>query len=65
MKIQIDPDRCQGHARCLEDAPEVFGYDDETSQARLLDITSVDVEVDAVLRAVEGCPESAISVVND
>src|ERR1700678_1734895 len=27
--IQIDPERCQGHGRCYDLAPDLFGADDE------------------------------------
>ena len=29
MKVQIDPERCQGHGRCYDLAPGLFGDDDE------------------------------------
>ena len=29
MKVIVDPDRCEGHARCVELAPEVFALDDD------------------------------------
>ena len=29
MRIEIDFDLCQGHAMCVEEAPEVFHVDDE------------------------------------
>ena len=28
MKVTVDPDRCQGHARCWEICPEVFSLDE-------------------------------------
>ena len=27
MKIRVDPDKCQGHARCYGLAPEIFDVD--------------------------------------
>ena len=29
MKVRIDPDKCQGHGRCYDLAPEVFTDDEE------------------------------------
>ena len=29
MKIRIDSERCQGHGRCYDLAPGLFGDDDE------------------------------------
>ncbi len=29
MKVQIDSGRCQGHGRCYDLAPGLFGDDDE------------------------------------
>ena len=28
MKLRVDPDKCQGHARCYGLAPEIFDVDD-------------------------------------
>jgi len=29
VKIRIDPERCQGHGRCYDLAPDLFGDDEE------------------------------------
>ena len=29
MKVQISSERCQGHGRCYDLAPDLFGEDDE------------------------------------
>jgi ferredoxin len=62
MQVEIDTNRCEGHARCLECAPEVFGYDDVTNQAYLLEDADPDAHADAVREAAIGCPELAITV---
>lgn len=61
QKVVVDTERCQGHARCLLDAPDVFGYDDVTNNASLL--PDADLERDRALidLAIAGCPEAAIS----
>ncbi len=61
MKVSVDPDLCQGHARCWEICPEVFSLDEEGHSQVLAD------EVPAGLQALAGkaaanCPERAISV---
>ena len=62
MKVQIDPERCQGHGRCYDLAPNLFGDDEEGYGQVLGDGTvSPDQERDARL-AVVNCPEHAIEV---
>ena len=62
MKVQIDPERCQGHGRCYDLAPDLFGDDEEGYGQVLGDGTvSPDAEHNARL-AVVNCPEHAIEV---
>jgi ferredoxin len=62
MKVQIDADRCQGHGRCYDLAPEIFGDDDEGYAILLGDgVVPPGKEEDARL-AVANCPEAAIEV---
>ena len=62
MKVQIDAERCQGHGRCYDLAPGLFGDDDEGYGQVLGDGTvPPDQEKDARLAAVN-CPERAIEV---
>ena len=61
LRVVVDDERCVGHGRCYEIAPEVFG-DDEYGHCVLL-VTAVGPDQrDAVLRAEQNCPEQAISV---
>ena len=61
MKVTVDPDRCEGHARCWELCPEVFALDDG-GHAVVTD-TDVPDELTAKAReAAENCPERAITV---
>jgi|HubBroStandDraft_5_1064220.scaffolds.fasta_scaffold75670_2 ferredoxin len=62
MRVEIDSARCQGHARCMENAPDVFGYDDVTNIAFVLPDADLDAHRAAIMQAAQGCPESAISV---
>ena len=60
MKVQINADRCQGHGRCYDLAPELFGEDDEGYGTVLGDgVVPADAE-DLARRAAANCPERAI-----
>ncbi len=61
MKASVDPDRCQGHARCWEICPEVFDLDDEGHASVIVDVVPLELE-DKARQAVVNCPERAISV---
>lgn len=65
MKVRIDSARCQGHGRCYDLVPGLFGDDDE-GYGTVLDDGTVpsDSERDARL-AVANCPERAIELVED
>ena len=61
MKVAVDTEACQGHARCWEICPEVFSLDDEGySQVRTDEVPPA-LE-DKVREAVANCPERAISL---
>ena len=63
MKIQIDPERCQGHGRCYDLAPNLFG-DDEEGYGQVLGDGTVSPEQEREARlAVVNCPEHAIEVI--
>ena len=65
MKVQIDPERCQGHGRCYDLAPELFGDDDEGYGMVLGDGTvPPSKEHDAHLAALN-CPERAIELLEE
>jgi ferredoxin len=62
VKVQIDSGRCQGHGRCYDLAPGLFGDDDEGYGTVLGDgVVPPGQEQDARL-AVNNCPEHAIEV---
>jgi ferredoxin len=65
MKVQIDQQRCRGHARCLDIAPDAFDFIDEEDRAFVVADGVSRTDVDALLEAQEECPEQAISVEND
>ena len=60
MKVEIDPERCQGHGRCYDLAAGLFGEDDEGYGQVLGDGTvAAESEHDARVAAAN-CPERAI-----
>ncbi len=62
VKVQIDPERCQGHGRCYDLAPDLFVDDEEGyGQVRGDGTVAPDQERHAQL-AVVNCPEHAIEV---
>jgi ferredoxin len=65
VKLQISPDLCQGHGRCYDLAPDLFGDDEEGFGQVLGDgIVPPDKERDARL-AVANCPERAIELLEE
>lgn len=64
MRVQVDPDRCHGHARCLALAEAYFDYGDEDGLAVAADRDIAPEDVDAITAAVNSCPERAISIVD-
>jgi ferredoxin len=60
VRIRVDPDKCQGHARCYSLAPELFQVDDYGYSSVLGDgEVAPDLEAKARL-AIANCPEFAI-----
>jgi ferredoxin len=65
MKLQINSDVCQGHGRCYDLAPGLFGEDEEGFGQVLGDgIVPADKEREARL-AVANCPERAIELLEE
>lgn len=63
MKVQIDSRCCQGHGRCYELVPCLFG-DDEEGYGRVLgDGTVAPGQEHDARRAAANCPERAIEIV--
>jgi ferredoxin len=61
MNVAVDPDRCQGHARCWEICPEVFSLDDEGHGVAPAGEVPAGLEAE-VRKAAGNCPERAITV---
>ena len=65
MRVQIDSDKFQGHVRCYDLAPDLFG-EDEDGYGTVLGNGAVppDREGDAEL-AIANCPEQAIGALEE
>ncbi len=61
MRVTIDEERCQGHGRCVLLCPEVFDADEIGHGVVKEPSIGTDL-VAAVGRAVQNCPERAITV---
>jgi ferredoxin len=64
MRIRVDPDKCQGHARCFALAPELFAVDDYGQASVIVDQVPPALTDQAEL-AIANCPEYAIEVVRE
>jgi len=65
MKVQINPELCQGHGRCYDLAPDLFGADDEGyGQVLGEGVVPQEAKHDADL-AVLNCPEQAIELLEE
>ena len=60
MKLTIDAALCQGHGRCYDLAPSLFGDDDEGYGKVLGDGVVPPSAIDEARRSVLNCPEQAI-----
>lgn len=59
-KIVIDTDECLSCESCAEICPEVFGYDEETEKAYLIE--GYDPDADCVEEAIASCPAECIEL---
>jgi ferredoxin len=63
VKVAVDQDKCQGHARCYALVPELFSVDDY-GMSSVLGEGLVPPELEDRARlAIANCPEFAISEV--
>jgi ferredoxin len=60
VKIRVDRDLCQGHAACVQEAPEVFALDAATSQVVVANESPDESQRAAVKAAVKYCPTRAL-----
>lgn len=62
MKVQISSERCQGHGRCYDLAPDLFTEDEEGYGTVVGDGTVPPALEDQARLAVANCPERAIDL---
>jgi ferredoxin len=62
MKVKVDSERCQGHARCAALAPELFALDALGNAHAVGDGTVPVTLTDKAYLAQANCPEFAIEV---
>jgi ferredoxin len=64
MKIIVDRDRCEGNARCVAAAPEVFELRDDDQAYVLIERPGEDLRP-KVERAARVCPRQAITLIEE
>lgn len=62
MIVTIDTSRCQGHGRCYDLAPDVFGADDDGYATVIGDGTVPTDREHEVSVAAANCPEGAVCI---
>ncbi|MGY2130019.1 ferredoxin [Blastococcus sp. SYSU DS0617] len=65
MRVAINAETCQGHGRCYDLAPDLFGEDEEgyaTLTALTADGTVPEGREGDIRLAAANCPESAVLV---
>lgn len=63
MKISYNPYACQGHARCVDIAPELFALDNEGLAILLIDGDLPGELEQKARQVVPRCPEFAIEII--
>jgi ferredoxin len=64
MKVIVDEALCEGNARCMEVAPEVFEVGDDEISHVLIEFPGEDLR-EKVEHAVRVCPKTAIRTAED
>lgn len=65
MEVRVDPEKCQGHNRCITLAGELFDVDDLGYAHEKNDGVVPEELKEKARLAVENCPEIAISIEED
>jgi ferredoxin len=60
--LHVDPDRCQGHGRCVAFAPDAFDLDEEGYATVSPDFERIEGVPDRIRTALANCPERAITL---
>jgi ferredoxin len=65
VKVKVDREKCQGHARCAALAPELFVLDELGNASEAGDGSVPDALIEKAYLAKANCPELAIEVIED
>ena len=65
LRIHVDQDKCQGHARCKALAPELFDLDENGNENEHGDSVVPTGHKDKAWLAQTNCPEIAIEVTEE
>ena len=65
LKVRVDPDKCQWHARCKSLAPELFELDEFGNAHEVGDGTVPKGLEDKAYLAKANCPEFAIDIIEE
>jgi ferredoxin len=65
VRVLIDPGRCQGHGRCYDLAPDLFGEDEDGYGTVLGDGRVPPGRQDDARLAEANCPEAAVELEED
>lgn len=65
LRVRVDRERCQGHARCFALAPELFELDELGNGRERGDGTVPAALEDKARRAQANCPEFAVEVIEE
>jgi ferredoxin len=62
MKVNVDNNRCEGHAVCVAQAPDAFELDDDGHLHYRFEGQELPAGVETAVRAaVDACPVAALS----
>ncbi|MFE7226705.1 ferredoxin [Nocardioides sp. NPDC057577] len=62
MKLVADLGLCQGHQECLAEAPELFGFDEDSYQVVVRIAEPSGDQLEAARAAVKYCPAFALTL---
>ncbi len=65
LKVRVDQNKCQGHNRCYQIAPELFELDQLGNSHELGDGTVPAAMEEKAWLAKANCPELAIDIIED
>ena len=65
LKIHVDQDKCQGHARCKAIAPQLFELDQFGNAHQVGDGIVPDALIEKAWLAKSNCPEFAVEITED